>query len=102
VIFIFSSYFERRREGVETMEKKGYQEYEDELTNKSYLLEEKNAANISFLKEKLEEEEKWKGKFEDLSGNVTSLMEQVNEIGEELKKYSENMLPSEPPNISGI
>jgi hypothetical protein len=81
------------RHGVlrEGMDSSGsYQSY-DMSTNDVNVLSQQNAGNVQYLKSQID----------DVSGNVATLSDQVQQLIQAQKDYTANSLPSTPPTISG-
>ncbi len=60
-----------------------------------------NAQNIEFLKEQLDSTTDLEQTVQDLSGNVTTLTQQVQDVVDAQKNYAQDNLPSDPVEISG-
>lgn len=64
-------------------------------------LADKNALNIQFIIQKLAKLGETDSKFVDLSGNVSDLNGQVQQLVQSQKDYTQQTTPSSPPIISG-
>jgi len=93
---IFLAYF-NNIEGLENQ----YQEYDDSNPNNVMILAQKNAGNIEVLRTQISSLLGLDKKVQDLSANYASLQGQVDNIMLEQKNYSEQMLPTETPEITG-
>ena len=89
------AYLNNTIEGLENNEYKNYD------SNNVIILAQQNAGNIQVLKQQIDKVLGLNKQVQDLSGNVTSLSEQVNNIILSQKQYTENSLPSSPPDITG-
>ena len=83
-----------------------YEEYNfAQMPTDSMQLAEQNAKNISYLKEQIENEsstEMLAQKIQDLSGNIATLTQQMQDLINAQQSYAENNLPQDPPDISGL
>jgi hypothetical protein len=75
-----------------------YQNYNDD---DPLILSKKNAANIDFLKGRVDEVLGLKNQVNDISLNVSSLETQVNTILEQQAEYSKNVNGGEPIEVTG-
>lgn len=78
-----------------------FKPYDMNNPNNALILSQQNAGNINFLKNRMDTVLGLNQQVKDLSGNVTSLQEQVNELITAQKDYSSQMLGDTPPNITG-
>jgi len=86
-------------EGLENS--KQYKPYNINDPNNALILAQQNAGNISYLKNRIDSVQGLNQQVQDLSGNVTSLQNQVNGLITAQKNYSSQMLGDTPPNITG-
>ncbi len=84
-------------EGLETQ----YQTYDTCDPSNALILAQKNAGNISYLKERLDDFSDMYQQIQDLSGNVQDLQNQVNGIMQSQQDYANQMTGGSPPQISG-
>jgi hypothetical protein len=86
-------------EGLQT----SYEDYNwDKMPTDCMQLAQQNAHNISYLKEQLENEGLLEQEIQDLSGNMATLTQQMQDLVDAQKSYAENNLPQDPPEISGL
>jgi len=78
-----------------------YQSYDTTDPSNAFILAQKNAGNISYLKERLDEFSGVYQQVQDLSGNVQNLQTQVNGIMQSQQDYANQMTGGSPPQISG-
>lgn len=78
-----------------------YQSYDTSDPSNALILAQKNAGNISYLKERLDEFSDMYQQVQDLSGNVQDLQNQVNGIMQSQQDYANQMTGGSPPDISG-
>ena len=90
---IFLAYSHNFVEGMDNE----YKDYHDD----AMILAQQNAGNIKVLRGELDGLLGLDKKVQDLSANYANLQDQVNQIMEQQKNYSEKMLPSETPEITG-
>jgi hypothetical protein len=86
---------------IEGLENQTYQEYDTNNPNNVMILAQQNAGNIQVLKNQLDGLIGLNSEVQDISGNVSSLTEQVNELVTTQQQYAQNNLPSSPPEITG-
>jgi hypothetical protein len=89
---IFLAYFTTIREG-----NQNYQSYD----KNSMILAEKNAGNIEVLRGQLNKIEPILPIITDLSGNVTQLQQQVNQLVQAHANYGKSIAGSKPANVTG-
>jgi hypothetical protein len=96
ILFIYQLY--RVKEGLETTAAATtYQPYDPNNPN---ILAQQNAGNIQVLKGQIDELIGIKKEVEDISGNLYTLTDQVNEYMLQQANSAQQQLPSEPPAIS--
>lgn len=86
-------------EGLENSDE--YKPYNTNDPNNALILAQQNAGNINFLKSRIDSVQGLNQQVQDLSGNVSSLQLQVNDLITAQKDYSNQMLGDTPPEISG-
>jgi len=86
-------------EGLENSDE--YKPYNTNDPNNALILAQQNAGNINFLKSRIDSVQGLNQQVQDLSGNVSSLQLQVNDLITAQKDYSNQMLGDTPPDISG-
>ena len=79
-----------------------YKEYNNNDPNNAMILAQQNAGNIEVLKGQIDGLLGLDKKVQDISANYANLQDQVDQIIQEQKNYSEQMLPSETPEITGV
>jgi hypothetical protein len=90
---IISNYF-ALREGMDGT----YEEYDP---SNVMILAQKNAGNIEFLKSQMDDMSGLQLEVTDLSGNLATLSEQVQQLIQTQQDYASNNLPSTTPDITG-
>lgn len=90
-------------EYVETFENNSpsYKEYNLNDPNKSLILSQQNAGNITYLKQRVDSLETLKTKVADLSKNVTQLSKDFEQMIQAQSNIASKNLPSSPPEITG-
>jgi predicted PurR-regulated permease PerM len=80
-----------------------YQSYDTNNPNNAFILAQKNAGNIAYLKERIDsmESSDINQEIQDLSGNVQTLQTQVNGLVQAQQQYASQMTGGTPPQISG-
>jgi hypothetical protein len=86
-------------EGLENSD--DFQSYDTNNPNNALILAQQNAGNINFLKNRIDSVQGLNQQVQDLSGNVSSLQLQVNDLITAQKDYTNQMLGDTPPEISG-
>uniref|UniRef100_A0A6C0AQD9 Uncharacterized protein n=1 Tax=viral metagenome TaxID=1070528 RepID=A0A6C0AQD9_9ZZZZ len=86
-------------EGLENSD--DFKPYDMNNPNNALILAQQNAGNINFLKNRIDSVQGINQQVQDLSGNVSSLQLQVNDLITAQKDYSNQMLGDTPPEISG-
>jgi len=95
---VFLAHF-RFKEGLEQQPQ--YKDYDFNNPNNAFILSQQNAGNIAFLKSQIDSLIPLQKQVSDISGNLISLSDQVNEIVLQQTNYAKQNLPSSPPEISG-
>lgn len=88
-------------EGLTSQSQTQYQSYDTNNPNNVLILAQQNAGNISYLKQRLDSISNINGQIQDLSGNVTTLQQQVNGLIQANQQYTSHAVGKSPPNISG-
>ena len=66
------------------------------------ILAQQNAGNIDYLKQRLDSVQGMYQQVQDVSGNVTVLQKQVNDLVTAQQQYATQMTGGVAPNITGI
>lgn len=93
---IFLAYF-TIIEGLENQ----YRNYDTNDPNNVMILAQQNAGNIEFLKTQMNNLIGLEKKVQDISANYAGLEQRVDDLILEQKLYSQKVLPSETPEITG-
>ena len=93
---IFLAYF-NIIEGLENQ----YRNYDTNDPNNVMILAQQNAGNIEFLKTQINNLIGLEKKVQDISANYAGLEQRVDDLILEQKLYSQKVLPSETPEITG-
>lgn len=103
IVFFMCLLFFQIMDASHTMEglENQYQSYDTTDPSNAFILAQKNAGNISYLKERLDEFSDVYQQVQDLSGNVQNLQTQVNGIMQSQQDYAKQMTGGSPPQISG-
>ena len=96
---VFLAHF-RFKEGLEQQPSQ-YTDYDFNNPNNALILSQQNAGNIAFLKSQIDSLNPLQKQVSDISGNLISLSDQVNELVLQQTNYATQNLPSSPPEISG-
>lgn len=78
-----------------------YKPYNTNDPNNALILAQQNAGNISVLHQQMIELNGLNQQVQDLSGNVTTLQEQVTNLVNSQNDYASQMTPSKAPDITG-
>jgi predicted PurR-regulated permease PerM len=80
-----------------------YQSYDTNNPDNAFILAQKNAGNIAYLKERIDsmESSDINQQIQDLSGNVQTLQTQVNGLVQAQQQYANQMTGGTPPQITG-
>ena len=87
---------------IEGLENNNFKPYDTNNPNNALILAQQNAGNIIYLKNRMDNVLDLNQQVRDLSGNVTSLQDQVNGLIIAQKDYSSKMLGDTPPVITGV
>jgi hypothetical protein len=99
-----------QKEGLETMDPSTnqtttdeYQPYDTSNPNNVMILAQQNAGNISVLKQQLDDLgiSHLEQEIQDMSGNITSLQQQVNGLVTAQQEYASQINGGQPPVITG-
>jgi hypothetical protein len=104
VILIISQVFLAHflfKEGLETGQSIQYKDYDLNNPNNAFILSQQNAGNIAFLKNQIDTLIPLQKQVSDISGNLITLSDQVNQIVLQQSNYATQNLPNNPPDISG-
>jgi hypothetical protein len=88
------------KEGLE-QQNQSYKEYDLNNPNNALILSQQNAGNIEFLKSRIDDLIPLQKQVADISGNLITLSDKVNEIILQQTNFATQNLPSSPPEISG-
>ena len=86
-------------EGLENNQ--SYQQYDTNNPSNALILAQQNAGNIEYIKQRMDAVQGMSQQFQDLSGNVASLQEQVNGLVSAQQQYASQISGGTPPNITG-
>lgn len=86
-------------EGLENKNK--YDPYDTTRSEDALILAQKNAGNISYLKERIDGLDSIQKTVQDLSGNMVTLQNQVNGLLQAQQDYASQMVGDSPPDITG-
>ena len=86
------------KEGLENQQQPSYEPYPEDV----YILSKQNAANIEFLKGRVDDLTKIEKTVKDLSLNVADLNTQVEAISKQQKSYINSVNNGKPVSISGV
>jgi hypothetical protein len=79
-----------------------YQPYDMNNPANALILAQQNAGNIDYLKQRLDSVQGMYQQVQDVSGNVTVLQKQVNDLVTAQQQYATQMTGGVAPNITGI
>ena len=79
-----------------------YQPYDMNNPANALILAQQNAGNIDYLKQRVDSVQGMYQQVQDLSGNVTVLQKQVNDLVTAQQQYATQMTGGVAPNITGI
>ena len=101
ILLIIYQIFLANSVNIEGMENR-YREYDTNNPDNIMILVQQNSGNIEFLKNRMDNLFGLDKKVQQLSSDFLILQEQVNNIILEQKLYAEEMLPKDPPDVSGL
>jgi predicted PurR-regulated permease PerM len=88
-------------DGFETAENKQYQPYDTSNPQNVLILEQQNAGNISYLKQRVDGIQNLNKEVQDISGNVSDLQEQMVKLMAAQQQYTQRMTGGKVPQITG-
>ena len=101
--FLYNFFITPRRITIQEGLNATYEDYNwQKMPSDSMQLAQQNARNISYLKEQLDTTTLFQQEIEDLSGNMATLTQQMQDLVNAQKSYAEDNLPQDPPEISGL
>jgi hypothetical protein len=86
-------------EGLENNQ--SYQQYDTNNPSNALILAQQNAGNIEYIKQRMDAVQGMSQQFQDLSGNVASLQEQVNGLVSAQQQYASQISGGTAPNVTG-
>jgi len=96
-LYKLNTIFEGMTNTKDTINKKQYDKYD----NDTFILAQKNAGNIEYLKQRMDEIQNIYSEVQDLSGNVMTLQTQVNGLIQQQQDYANQITGGNPPKITG-
>jgi hypothetical protein len=78
-----------------------YQQYDTNNPSNALILAQQNAGNIEYIKQRMDTVQGMSQQFQDLSGNVASLQEQVNGLVSAQQQYASQLTGGTAPDVSG-
>ena len=78
-----------------------YQPYDTNNPSNALILAQQNAGNIEYIKQRLDSVQNLSQEVQDISGNVVTLQNQVNQLVSSQQQYATQMTGGTPPNITG-
>jgi len=87
---------------IEGLENNSYQGYDTNNPGNALILAQKNAGNIEYIKQRLDELQGVNKDVKNLTNDVHNLQDQVTQLLEANQKYTTTMVGSTPPQISGV
>jgi hypothetical protein len=78
-----------------------YQPYDTNNPSNALILAQQNAGNIGFLKQQMDSLLGLNKEVNDISGNVVTLQDQVNQLVAAQQQYATQMTGGEAPEVSG-
>ena len=86
---------------IEGMKSTGYSDYDTNNPDNALILAQKNAGNISVLKEQVDELSNIKSAVDELKEENKLLNTQVQDIVEQQAKYAQDLAGDKPPEVTG-
>ena len=86
---------------IEGMESKSYSDYNTNNSDNALILAQKNAGNISVLKEQVDELSNIKSSVDDLKEQNKLLNTQVQDIVEQQSNFAQQLAGDKPPEVTG-
>ena len=77
-------------------------QYDKKIADNTFLMTQQNAGNIEYLKQRMDSVQNIFKEVQDLSGNVSTLQDQLNQILITQKQYASQLTGNSVPNITGI
>jgi predicted PurR-regulated permease PerM len=78
-----------------------YQPYDTNNPANALILAQQNAGNIEYIKQRLDSIQGLDQEVQDISGNVITLQDQLNQLLNTQQQYANQMTGGTPPNITG-
>jgi hypothetical protein len=78
-----------------------YQPYDTNNPANALILAQQNAGNIEYIKQRLDSVQGLDKEVQDISGNVITLQDQVNQLVSAQQQYASQLTGGTPPNITG-
>ena len=78
-----------------------YKKYDLNNPNNALILAQHNAGNIEYIKQNLDNLQNLNNEVQDISGNLISLQNQVNQIAEAQQNYANQLTGGQTLNITG-
>jgi len=78
-----------------------YQPYDNNNPANALILAQQNAGNIEYIKQRLDSVQGLDKEVQDISGNVITLQDQVNQLVSAQQQYASQLTGGTPPNITG-
>jgi predicted PurR-regulated permease PerM len=79
-----------------------YKPYDTNNPSNALILAQQNAGNIEYIKQRLDSVEGLDKEVQDISGNVITLQDQVNQLVSAQQQYATQLTGGTPPNITGV
>jgi hypothetical protein len=78
-----------------------YRQYDKKIPDNTFLMTQQNAGNIEYLKQRMDSVQSIFKEVQDLSGNVSTLQDQLNGLLITQKQYASQITGDSVPNITG-
>ena len=78
-----------------------YQPYDTNNPANALILAQQNAGNIEYIKQRLDSIQGLNQEVQDISGNVITLQDQLNQLLNTQQQYANQMTGGTPPDITG-
>ena len=78
-----------------------YQPYDTNNPSNALILAQQNAGNIEYIKQRLDSIQGLDQEVQDISGNVITLQDQLNQLLNTQQQYANQMTGGTPPDITG-
>jgi len=99
---IFLAFFGDIVEGLENPpSNQQYQPYDTNNQSNALILAQQNAGNISVLKQQVDGLVGLTKEVHDISGNLVTLQDQVNQLVEQQQQYATQLTGGSPPEVTG-